>query len=249
MLKKLSVKTKIIIFIAASIVVVFIMIKTGIYNRKHAENAEQNGKSTGIIVSNQKNSEIKQNENKEDDVKQNENKEGSEEDNKKQSGVDTEFDESYKKAYESFHGKKYADAVMICDDIIKKDAGYYKAYNIRGIALCYSGKYGEGMSNIDKSLQINPDFGYARFNKALAYELYGYYDEAIKWYNKDLEIEKYIWSYYGLASIYGRKGDVSSTVRYLKTAIDMDKSVKDVAKDEKDFDNVRNSTEFQNLIK
>lgn len=228
-----------IIFIAASIVVVFIMIKTGIYNRKHAENAEQNGKSTGIIVSDQKNSEIKQNENKE----------VNEEDNKKQSGVDTEFDENYKKAYESFHEKKYADAVMICDDIIKKDAGYYKAYNIRGIALCYSGKYGEGMSNIDKSLQINPDFGYARFNKALAYELYGYYDEAIKWYNKDLQIEKYIWSYYGLASIYGRKGDVSNTVRYLKIAIDMDKSVKDTAKNEKDFDNVRNSTEFQNLIR
>lgn len=222
-----------IIFIAASMVGIFILIRVGIYNRKHAGNINSSSKETHIITSvDQKDSKIQQN-------------------NKKQPqpNANNELEEKYKKAYQNFHSKKYSDAVKICDDIIKKDTGYYKAYNVKGIALCYSGRYKEGMGNIDKSLDINPDFGYAIFNKALAYELYGYYDEAIKWYNKNIEAEKYIWSYYGLASIYGRRGDAHNTVKYLKIAIDMDKSVKEVAKDEKDFDNVRNNAEFQKLIK
>ncbi|WP_415875492.1 tetratricopeptide repeat protein [Clostridium sp.] len=105
------------------------------------------------------------------------------------------------------------------------------------------------MKNIDKALNINPNYGYGRFNKALAYELYGHYDEALSWYDKALEVEKYVWSYYGKASIYGRRGDVANTVKYLKIAIDMQESVKEEAKKEKDFDNVRNSKEFMELVK
>lgn len=235
MFRKISLKTKMIIFIAASIVGISIIMREGIYNRRHEESMSQNSKETHIITS--------------ADENDNRNKVEQSQNNKKQSNTHNELEEKYKKAYQDFHGKKYPDAIKICDDIIKKDADYYKAYNIKGIALCYSGRYEEGMKNIDKSLEIDSDFGYARFNKALAYELYGHYDEAIKWYNKNLEIEKYIWSYYGLASIYGRRGDADNTVKYLKIAIDMDKSVKEVARDEKDFDNVKNNTEFKKLIK
>lgn len=105
------------------------------------------------------------------------------------------------------------------------------------------------MQQIDQSLKLNPNYGYARFNKALANELYEHYDEAIIWYKKDLEVEKFEWSYYGIASIYGRKGDVNNTVKYLKLAIDINPSVKNNAKNEKDFDNVRNHMEFNELIK
>mgnify|MGYP000025621333 FL=1 len=104
------------------------------------------------------------------------------------------------------------------------------------------------MKDIDKALDLNSEFGYARFNKALNYELYGEYDNALTWYDKALEVEDYVWSYYGKASIYGRRGDVENTIKYLKIAISMDSSVKDEAKTESDFDNVRNSKEFQDLI-
>ncbi len=104
------------------------------------------------------------------------------------------------------------------------------------------------MKQIDLSLKLNPNYGYARFNKALANELYHHYDEAIIWYNKALEIEKFEWSYYGIASIYGRKGDVTNTVKYLKLAIEINPGVRNTAKNEADFDNVRESPEFKKLI-
>ena len=105
------------------------------------------------------------------------------------------------------------------------------------------------MQQIDQSLKLKPDYGYARFNKALANELYRNYDEAIKWYKKDLEVEKFEWSYYGIASIYGRKGDIENTIKYLKLAIDINPNIKNAAKNEEDFDNVQDSMEFQQLLK
>lgn len=159
------------------------------------------------------------------------------------------LEDKYAEGYNDFSNKKYSDAIKTEQSVINTDSEFYRAYNVKGIALCYSGDYEDGMKDIDKALSINPYFGYGMFNKALSYELFGHYDEAIQWYNNSLKIEKYIWSYYGIASIYGRKGDISNTVKYLKMAIDMDKSIKSIAKDEKDFDNVRKYPEFQELIK
>jgi tetratricopeptide (TPR) repeat protein len=151
--------------------------------------------------------------------------------------------------HQAFNNKKYSEAIRIEDEVLADDPNFYKAYNIKGIALSYSNNFEEGMKNINKALEIKPDFGYARFNKALSYELYGYYDEAISWYNQALGVEKFVWSYYGIASIYGRRGDVENACKYLKMAIDMEPAVKATAREEVDFNNVKSSKEFQTLVK
>jgi tetratricopeptide (TPR) repeat protein len=88
----------------------------------------------------------------------------------------------------------------------------------------------------------------ARFNKALSLELYRHYDEAIVWYNKSLEISKGEWSYYGIASIYGRKGDIENTVKYLRLAMEINPDIKNEARNEADFNPVKRSKEFKELI-
>lgn len=148
-----------------------------------------------------------------------------------------------------FYSRKYDEAIAMTDDIIKEDEDAYQAYNIRGITKIFKYRTLDGMSDIDKSLEIKSDYGYGMFNKALGYELLGHLDDAMEWYNKNLQVEDYVWSYYGIASIYGRRGDVENTVKYLKKAIEMKPEVKSVAADEHDFDPVKNSEEFRNLIK
>lgn len=183
-------------------------------------------------------------------ITKDENKQGADAEAKKiQEEKNKRLEEKYEQSSKLFSDKKYADTINIANDIIKEDENFYKAYNIKGIALCYSGNYEEGMKNIDKSLQLKPDFGYGRFNKALAYELNGNYDDALSWYDKDLEVENYVWSYYGKASIYGRRGDVANTTKYLKIAIDMAPEIKKNASEEADFNPVKDSKEFQDLIK
>ncbi|MDR3595224.1 TPR end-of-group domain-containing protein [Clostridium sp.] len=156
--------------------------------------------------------------------------------------------ELYNEAYTLFFSHQYADAINKAQNIIKEFPTSSKGYNIRGIAKAYNGDYDGAMSDIDQALSIDNNYGYARFNKALTYELYGNMDEALKWYNKDLEVENYEWSYYGIASIYGRRGDVKNTVTYLNKAIQIDSEVKDVAKTEHDFNPVKDSEEFKNLV-
>ena len=154
----------------------------------------------------------------------------------------------YNEAYTLFFSNEYSKTISKADVLINEFPSNAKGYNIRGIAKAYNGDYDGGMKDIDKSLSIDENYGYARFNKALTYELYKNMDEALKWYNKDLEVEDYVWSYYGISSIYGRRGDVANTMAYLNKAIKMDSGVKEVAKTEHDFDPVKNSEEFKKAI-
>ena len=159
------------------------------------------------------------------------------------------LDSMYNTAFETFHKKEYKNAIELANKIIEMEPNYYKAYDLRGIAIAYNGSLADGLNDIDKSLELNPNYAYGRFNKALALELYGHYNDSLTWYNKALELEDYVWSYYGIASIYGRRGDVENTVKYLKKAVDKDTSVKATAKEEADFNNVKNSQEFKDLVK
>ncbi|WP_258049762.1 tetratricopeptide repeat protein [Clostridium weizhouense] len=154
----------------------------------------------------------------------------------------------YNESYTLFFSNEYEKAISKANELIEVFPSNAKGYNIRGIAKSYNGDFEEGMKDIDKALELDPQYGYAMFNKALTYELYGKLDDALVWYNKNLEVEKYVWTYYGIASIYGRRGDIQNTVTYLKKAIDIDESVKKEARDEADFNPVRDYEEFQKLI-
>jgi len=158
------------------------------------------------------------------------------------------LEKMWKIGYDQFFKQQYKQAIATERQVIKEDPNFYKAYSVEGIALAYSGNFDKGMEQINHALKLKPNYGYGRFNKALANELFNHYDEAIKWYIKDLEVEKFEWSYYGIASIYGRRGDIKNTIKYLKLAININPNVKNTAKTEKDFDNVRQSIEFNKLI-
>lgn len=161
-----------------------------------------------------------------------------------------EYDQKAGKADALFYARKYDDALKLAEEVISEDPDNYIAYNVLGITKIFKTRsLDEGMKDIDKALELKSDYGYAMFNKGLGYELLGHYDEAIEWYNKDLAIEKYVWSYYGIASIYGRRGDVENTVKYFKMAIEVNPVVKDTAKDEADFDPVRGDERFSSLLK
>lgn len=163
--------------------------------------------------------------------------------------LNSAFDADYKKAYDLHNERKYIESIKVCDKILSQEPNHYKALTVKGIAQCFAGSFEKGMLSIEKALEIKPDFGYALYNKALAYELYGQLDRALIWYDKALNVEKYVWTYYGIASIYGRRGDVANTCKYLKSAIQLDNVVKKLAPQEEDFRLVKNSPEFLALVR
>lgn len=149
---------------------------------------------------------------------------------------------------------KYNKVIKITSDVIEKYPDSKRAYTLRGRAYGFSsnivaGNKDKALADLDKALEIDPEYGYGRFNKALIYELFGKYEDALVWYDKAIEVEPdYEWSYYGKASIYGRRGELENTLINLKKAIELKPSAKEAAKEEHDFDNVRQHKEFQDLI-
>lgn len=239
-LTRLSLRAKIIIFFILSAVAAGIAYNAAVQNRSNDKN----------IVEKVDNSKRDNDDNIQSVIKGTNEEEGkSEELRKIQEEKGRKLEEMYQTSYKVFGEKKYTDTIRLANQMISEDPSYYKAYSIKGIALCYSSNFTEGMKNIDKSLELKSNFGYARFNKALAYELYGYYDDSLEWYNKALEVENYIWSYYGKASIYGRKGDVENAVKYLEIAIGISSDIKEIAREESDFNPIKSSKEFQALLK
>jgi len=226
-----SIKIKKIVLSILIIISVVVIINVALDNRKNTNNIEN--KEEKLIATE---------ENKENLIKEEANKENPEE------------EKLYNEAYNSFFAGEYEQAIDKANIVIEKFPESFKAYNIRGIAKAFSKGFEEGMKDIDKSLEINPNYGYARYNKAFDYELYGRLDEALLWYDKALEVEQYMWSYYGKASIYGRRGDVDKTIENLKKAIEIEgakegeSGIKKEARTEKDFDPVRNSKTFNELI-
>lgn len=161
-----------------------------------------------------------------------------------------ELDQVYQEGLDALGRKSYQEAVAATDRVLREDPGHYPAWTVKGIALCYAGDFQTGMQCLDRALSLKPDYSYACFNKALAYELYGCYDQALHWYRETIRLEKNsVWSYYGIASIYGRRGDVPNAVSYLKQAIRLNPAAKEAARMEKDFDKVKNSPEFQELLR
>lgn len=231
-------KTKVIILVIMIALAIGIIVKAGIDNNSKKSTKNSNEKQINESINK--------------DVIQEE--DGKDEEVQQEEIIDEREEALYQEAFAIFHSGNYIEAINKADALIAEYPESYKGYNIRGIAKAYSGSFQEGMQDIDKALSINDKYAYALFNKGLNYELYGYYDDALSWYEKELAIEEYSWGYYGMASIYGRYGDVDKTVEYLSKAIEVaDKegikeNLIEEAKTESDFDPVRSSSKFNELL-
>lgn len=156
----------------------------------------------------------------------------------------------YEAGLKLYYERDFGEALNLFNQALVLDPQNYQALNSKGATYAFQGRYNEGISLIQKAIQIKPEFVYAHFNLGLAYELAGNYDKAIEAYKAALRLdEKDVWSYYGIASIYGRQGDVEKVIEWLRPAIALEPEVKAVAREEEDFNPVKNNPLFLSLIK
>lgn len=232
-----NIRMKKVLLLILTMISVGILIYEGIANKESKNKGYFSNGQNEIIKDNKESSGIENNTDKNTDLEI-----------KSTYVVSEKENNFYNEAYTLFFSNEYERSIKKADELLSQYPNSYMGYNIRGIAKAYNGDYEGGMKDIDKSLSIKSDYGYALFNKALTYELYEKMDNALEWYNKALEVEEYVWSYYGIASIYGRDGDVVNTMLYLNKAIEIDPAVKEVAKNEHDFDPIKSSEEFQEAV-
>ncbi|MDR3271281.1 MAG: fused MFS/spermidine synthase [Peptococcaceae bacterium] len=146
--------------------------------------------------------------------------------------------------------REFSAALTLFDQALAVDPECYQAMNVKGATLAFQGQYDQGLQLIDASLRLQPDYQHGYFNRGLTLELAERWEESIAAYQQALGMDsRDVWSYYGIASIYGRRGDVERVLEYLRPAIALDPEVKAVAREEHDFAPVASDARYQALIR
>jgi tetratricopeptide (TPR) repeat protein len=95
-------------------------------------------------------------------------------------------------------------------------------------------------------LNRDPEFVFALNNLGVIYMGTKRDEEAKAMFEKAIEHSKdYVDPYYNLACIYSKRGDVSTSLDYLKRAVQINNSVKKWVKNDKDLENVSSLEEFK----
>ncbi|WP_236006220.1 fused MFS/spermidine synthase [Paradesulfitobacterium ferrireducens] len=156
----------------------------------------------------------------------------------------------YDEGHRLYDQQQFTQAILKFDQALKIDPACFQALTLKGASLAFQGKYDQGLDLIQQALSLNRSYVYGYFNLGLANELAGRWQDSIAAYTHALELDnRDTWSYYGIASIYGRQGKAEQVIEYLKPAIALNPGVKDVARTEHDFAPVRSDSRFQELVK
>jgi tetratricopeptide (TPR) repeat protein len=155
----------------------------------------------------------------------------------------------YDQGLKLYYERNYNAALAQFNKALAIDPNCYQAINGKGASYAFLGRYSEGISLVKQAIKMKPDFEYGYFNLGLSNELAGKWNDAISAYETAIKLNsKDEWAFYGIASIYGRQGNIDMVVKYLQQAIAIDPGVKDSAREEKDFNPVRNNPQFKALI-
>ena len=81
------------------------------------------------------------------------------------------------------------------------------------------------------------------------YKERGKLDDALAEFKKVIEIEpKNGWGYYSVSCVYSLKKETKQAVEFLQKAIDLNESFIEYSRGDPDFDNIRPTPEFQQLV-
>ena len=131
-----------------------------------------------------------------------------------------------------------------CDS--KNDAKTH--YNL-GLLYGRQGKLEDAIAELQQVIQIDPKHLQAHFNLGVIYQNQGKLEDAIAELQQAIQIDPNLApAHYNLSCIYSLKNEQAQAIEWLQKAIALDQSRIEKSKTNTDFDNIRQSPEFQQLI-
>lgn len=155
-------------------------------------------------------------------------------------------------AQAAYNARQYDSAINYAGQAIAADANCYQAYNLKAAAYYYANGNSvaqQAITLIGKALAIEPNYAYGYFNRALIYKGLKEYDASIADFQKDIALKPAdAWAYYGIATIYADTSQNANALDYLRKAVAIDDSVKETAKEQSHWDNLRDDATFQSIV-
>jgi tetratricopeptide (TPR) repeat protein len=144
---------------------------------------------------------------------------------------------------------RYEDAIESYDQTLAVKFDKHEAWFNRGIALDDLGRYEEAIASYDQALAVKPDLHEAWDNRGYILSNLERYEEALISYDKALQIQPdHANAYYNKAYCYGLQKKIDLAIESLQHAITLDSKYRDMAKTDSDFDGIRDSDRFRELI-
>ncbi|MGD1808877.1 tetratricopeptide repeat protein [Dapis sp. BLCC M126] len=144
----------------------------------------------------------------------------------------------------------YQEAINSFEQGIKVKPDYADAWNNRGVCLAKIQKYQEAVKSYNQAIAIKNDYSDAWNNRGVSLMKLGIYGEAIACFDNAVKIKPDFFSaWYNQARCYSLKGEVEVSLKSLEKAISLNGgNCQEMAKNESDFENIRDNELFQKLI-
>lgn len=121
--------------------------------------------------------------------------------------------------------------------------------NNRGNTYAALERYDEAIADYNHSLELEPDNPSTLYNRGTVYSRLGRYDESLADLNRSLELRpNQPDTLYNLACLFSLRGKPNDALAYLERAIKKDKKYREMAKTDKDFNNMKDDPRFKKLI-
>jgi tetratricopeptide (TPR) repeat protein len=141
------------------------------------------------------------------------------------------------------------EAIASYDNALKFKPDDPDALYNRGSALFNLGRLEEAIASYDQALKIKPDKHEAWTNRGNALGKLGRIEEAIISYDEALKIKPdYANTYFNKACAYALQENILLALDNLKQAINLDSKYLEMAKNDPDFDKIRNDSRFIDLL-
>jgi tetratricopeptide (TPR) repeat protein len=144
----------------------------------------------------------------------------------------------------------YEEAIVSYDQATKIKPDKYQAWDARGIVLNKLREYEKAIASYDMALSVKPDDSQTLYNRGNTLYYLGQFEEAIADWKRAGEINSGLTSaFFNQACVYARLGDVRHSLENLEKALQFNPDkYRKLAKEERDFDNIRSDHLFQTLI-
>ena len=144
----------------------------------------------------------------------------------------------------------YQEAINSFEQGIKVKPDYADAWNNRGVCLAKIQKYQEAVKSYNQAIAIKNDYSDAWNNRGVSLMKLGIYGEAIACFDNAEKIKPDFFSaWYNQARCYSLKGEIKVALKSLEKAISLNGgNCQEMAKNEPDFENIRDNELFQKLI-
>jgi len=145
--------------------------------------------------------------------------------------------------------ERYDDALADFNRSLELRPDHPATLNNRGTTLHKLERYDDALADFNRSLELGPDGPDTLYNRGTILLKLERYDDALADFNRSLELRPdHPATLYNLACLFSLRGKADDALAYLEKAIDGDKKYREMAKTDKDFDNIRDDPHFKKLV-